>query len=169
MATKTRTKQGKLYATRIDVPEKERGALVALCNQLLADTFDLYSMAKQAHWNVKGPDFRQLHLLFDGVAEALFPFVDELAERATTLGGVALGTVRMASASSRLEEYPDGLAAGRDHLEAVRERLAAYCGALRTAIAEAETHGDPTTVDLFTEASRAADLQLYFVESHLQG
>jgi starvation-inducible DNA-binding protein len=58
---------------------------------------------------------------------------------------------------------------GREHLEAVRERLAQYCGALREAIEEAERLGDPTTVDLFTEASRAADLQLYFVESHLQG
>ena len=118
MATKTRSK---LFETKIDVGEKERTALVALCNQLLADTFDLYSMAKQAHWNVKGIEFRQLHELFDGVAEALLPFVDELAERAATLGGVALGTVRLAAATSRLEEYPAGLVKGRDHLEAVRD------------------------------------------------
>jgi len=166
MATKTRSK---LFETKIDVGEKERTALVALCNQLLADTFDLYSMAKQAHWNVKGIEFRQLRELFDGVAEALLPFVDELAERAATLGGVALGTVRLAASSSRLEEYPADLVGGREHLEALRDRLARYCGWLREAIDEAEEHGDPTTADLFTEASRAADLQLYFVESHLQG
>jgi len=169
MATKTGAKQEKLFATRIDLPEEERGALVALCNQMLADTFDLYSQAKQAHWNVKGTDFMQLHELFDGVAEAVLPFVDEIAERAATLGGVALGTARLASAASRLADYPEGLVDGREHLEAVRERLAQYCGALREAIEEAERLGDPTTVDLFTEASRAADLQLYFVESHLQG
>jgi len=125
MAKKSRAK-GKLYESKIDLPEERRAALVELCNQLLADTFDLYSMAKQAHWNVKGMEFRQLHELFDGVAEALFPFVDELAERATTLGGVALGTVRLAAAASRLEEYPSGLAQGREHLEAVRVKAPVY-------------------------------------------
>ena len=168
MAQKSKAK-AKLHDTKIDVPEKARVALVALCNQLLADTFDMYSAAKQAHWNVKGMEFRQLHELFDGVAEALLPFVDELAERAATLGGVALGTVRLAAATSRLEEYPAGLVKGRDHLEAVRDRLARYCGWLREAIEEAEKHEEPTTVDLITEVSRTADLQLYFVESHLQG
>ncbi|HLV13220.1 MAG TPA: DNA starvation/stationary phase protection protein Dps [Trueperaceae bacterium] len=164
----TATKE-KLHATKIDLPEKARRDLVALCNQALADAFDLYSQAKQAHWNVKGMDFHQLHELFDEVADAVLPFADQFAERAATLGGVALGTVRLAAKASQLKEYPAGLTKGQDHVEAVRDRLAAWCGALREAIGKAEDLGDPTTADLFTEASRVADLQLYFVESHLQG
>ncbi|HZW99206.1 MAG TPA: DNA starvation/stationary phase protection protein Dps [Trueperaceae bacterium] len=164
----TATKE-RLFKTKIDIPEKNREALVEVVNQCLADTFDLYSAAKQAHWNVKGIEFHQLHELFDEVADALFPFVDMFAERATTLGGVAMGTVRMAAKASRVKEYPADLSKGKDHLEAVRDRLAEYCGSLRQAIQAASDQEDPTTEDLVTEVSRVADLQLYFVESHLQG
>ncbi len=166
MATTTKAK---LFKSKIDIPEKSREALVELCNQCLADAFDFYSHAKQAHWNVKGMEFHQLHELFDEVADAIFPFVDMFAERATTLGGVARGTVRMAAGASELSEYPSDLTKGADHLEAVRDRLADLCGRLREAIEQAEQQDDPTTADLVTEASRVADLQLYFVESHLQG
>ena len=61
------------------------------------------------------------------------------------------------------------MAAGKAHLEAVRDRVAAYASANRKAIAAAGELDDPTTEDLFTEVSRAVDLQLYFLESHLQG
>ncbi len=164
----TTTKE-RLFKTKIDIPEKNREKLIELVNQGLADTFDLYSVLKQAHWNVKGMEFYQLHELFDDVAGAIFPFVDMLAERVTTLGGVAMGTVRMAAKASRVDPYPGDISKGKDHLEAVRDRLAAYCGSLREAIDAASEQEDPTTEDLFTEASRVADLQLYFVESHLQG
>ena len=91
-------------STRIDLPEKDRQTLIELLNQRLADTSDLYSQIKQAHWNVKGLNFFQLHELFDGLAGGVFPFIDMIAERATALGGLALGTTRMAAASSTLPE-----------------------------------------------------------------
>lgn len=78
---------GTMHTTRHDLPAEQREALVALLNGQLADTFDLYSQTKFAHWNVKGSDFIQLHLLFDQFAEHLIGFVDLIAERATTLGG----------------------------------------------------------------------------------
>ena len=157
------------FRSSVDLPGDKRGELIELLNKLLATSVDLFTQAKQAHWNVKGMDFHQLHELFDEVADAVLPFADQFAERAATLGGVALGTVRLAAKASQLKEYPAGLTKGQDHVEAVRDRLAAWCGALREAIGKAEDLGDPTTADLFTEASRVADLQLYFVESHLQG
>lgn len=70
-------------------------------NQQLADASDLLSQVKQAHWNVKGPAFWQLHRLFDEVAEQADGWIDELAERITALGGYARGTVRMAAAARR--------------------------------------------------------------------
>lgn len=159
----------RLHPSQIDIPEKARQPLVDLLNQQLADTFDLVSQLKQAHWNVKGPNFMMLHELFDSAYAALEPFVDVLAERATTLGGTALGTVRMAAKSSTLPEYPSELKAGQNHLEAVRDRVASVAGSTRGAIAKAEELDDPTTADLFTEISRAVDLQLYFIEAHLNG
>lgn len=163
------TVAAKLYKTKIDINEGTREQLVDLLNQQLADTFDVFSQAKQAHWNVKGTNFFQLHELFDGVADAILPFVDMLAERVTTLGGVALGTVRMAAKASKQKEYPADAISGKEHLENVRDRLAALAASNRKAIAKSSKLDDPTTEDLFTEVSRAVDLQLYFVESHLQG
>ncbi len=159
----------RLHPSKIDISKKSRKPLVDLLNQQLADSFDLVSQLKQAHWNVKGPNFIMLHELFDNAYLALEPFVDVLAERATTLGGTALGTVRMAASASTLPEYPATLSSGQDHLEAVRERVASVAGSTRAAIAKAEKLDDPTTADLFTEISRAVDLQLYFIEAHLNG
>ncbi|MFO7545578.1 MAG: DNA starvation/stationary phase protection protein Dps [Trueperaceae bacterium] len=160
--------KSKLHATKIDIPEKTRVELVDLLNARLADTADLASQLKQAHWNVKGKDFQQLHELFDAVEAAVHPYVDMLAERATTLGATAMGTVRMAAKSSKLTEYPADITNGKDHLMAVRDRLAKYAGLVREAIGKASDLDEPTTEDLFTEISRTVDLQLYFVEAHLQ-
>ena len=85
------------HATAIDLPSKNRAALVEILNQQLANVSDLQSQTKQAHWNVRGPEFYQLHKLFDDLAEPLAEHIDTLAERAVTLGGFALGTVRCAS------------------------------------------------------------------------
>lgn len=156
------------FATRIDLPEKHRQALIELLNQSLADTSDLYSQLKQAHWNVKGLSFYQLHELFDDLAAEVFPFIDMLAERATALGGIALGTTRMAAQNSTLPEYPLAAIDGPAHLNALVERYAAYAAAIRRAIDQADDHHDKSTADLFTEISRSSDKQLWFLESHLQ-
>ncbi len=163
--TKTKTR---MFSTRIDLPEEARERLLELLNARLADTSDLYSQVKQAHWSVRGTDFFQLHELYDAVAEAVFPFVDEIAERATALGGVALGTVRMASGASSLDEYPLDAIDARTTLEVVADRLATYGAAAREAIGQAEELEDMDTADLFTDISRTVDKQLWFVEAHLQ-
>jgi starvation-inducible DNA-binding protein len=164
MATKTKT----TFETRIDIPENAREKLVELLNARLADTFDLYSQLKQAHWNVKGVEFFQLHELYDEVAETVLPFVDEIAERATALGGLALGTARMAAEATTLDEYPLDAVDGPETIEAVADRLAAYAAAVREAIDTSDELGDQATADLFTEVSRAIDKHLWFVEAHVQ-
>lgn len=166
MATVSKEKS---FDTHIDIAAEKRDELIEILNQQLADTFDLYSQIKQAHWNVKGIHFMQLHLLFDSVATAIEPYVDTIAERVTTLGGYATGTVRMAANSSTLSEYPSDAVDGEAHLKAVRDRVAAYAASTRQAIERASELGDPTTEDLFTEVSRVVDVQLYFIEGHLQG
>ncbi len=160
--------KSKLTEIKIDISASNREKLVDLLNQSLADTADLVSQVKQAHWNVKGMNFWQLHLLFDSVYEALDEYVDTIAERVTTLGGVANGTVRMAAASSKLSEFPTNLSSGKDFVTAVRDRVASYGESIRANIDKSEEDlDDPTTADLYTEITREVDKQLYFLESHL--
>jgi starvation-inducible DNA-binding protein len=164
MATQTK----RTFSTRIDIVEASREELVQLLNARLADTFDLYSQLKQAHWNVKGSDFIQLHKLYDDVAESVLEYVDMIAERATSLGGLALGTARMAAAASTLDEYPVGAVEGMDTVSAIADRLATYGASVRAGIDAAVDLHDQDTADLFTEVSRAVDKHLWFVEAHLQ-
>ncbi|WP_298821704.1 DNA starvation/stationary phase protection protein Dps [Chloroflexus sp.] len=157
------------FATRIDIPLERRRSLIAMLNQQLADTFDLMSQAKQAHWNVKGPQFLELHELFDELAGQLSGFVDLLAERVTALGGMAMGTARMAATTSRLPEYPSDITDGLAHVAALADRFAAYGKTTRQAIDFAAELSDQATADLLTEIARAIDKDLWFLEAHLQG
>jgi starvation-inducible DNA-binding protein len=158
-----------MFETRNDLDAASREKLVELLNARLADTFDLYSQLKQAHWNVKGSDFIQLHELYDTIAESVIEFVDEIAERATALGGLATGTVRMAAEASSLDEYPLDAIADEDTVRVVADRLAAYGAAIRHDIDVTDSElGDMDTSDLLTEISRSIDKHLWFVEAHLQ-
>jgi starvation-inducible DNA-binding protein len=157
----------KSFPTHIDLPGETRQSIVKLLNQQLADTFDLQSQVKQAHWNVKGPTFIALHELFDKLAEELEDNIDETAERVTQLGGVAMGTARMAAAHSRLPEYPEAVS-GKEHVTALVERYAALAKTTRAAIDAADKIGDADTADIFTQISRELDKNLWFLEAHLQ-
>jgi starvation-inducible DNA-binding protein len=134
----------------------------------LADAVDLFTQVKQAHWNVKGPNFIALHELFDKVAEIVEEQGDMLAERITALGGRADGTARVAAGQSAIPEFPLNLETGRDFVAAVADRLAAFGASARAGIDAAAKLGDAGTSDLFTEISREIDKQLWFVEAHLQ-
>lgn len=167
MAIDQRTKSQQ-FPTHINIPAENRAPLIEMLNGHLADTLDLMTQVKQAHWNVKGKDFYQLHLLFDAIAEELEGFMDELAERATSLGGYATGTVRMAAEHSALPEYPTDAIEGLEHVAALVERFGLYTSRIRSAIDEADSLGDKATADLYTEIARGADKRLWFLEAHLQ-
>jgi starvation-inducible DNA-binding protein len=157
-----------MYQTKNDLSEATRSSAIDLLNARLADSIDLQTQVKQAHWNVKGPDFIALHKLFDEVAEEVEEYVDQIAERAVQLGGTAEGTARNAAKRSSLTEYPNNISAGRQHVEALSSVLAAYGKQVRAAINSADKLDDADTADLFTEISRGVDKWLWFVEAHLQ-
>jgi starvation-inducible DNA-binding protein len=161
------TKKAPSFKTSIDLPAKTRESVIALLNQQMADTFDLLSQTKQAHWNVKGMNFIALHKLFDELVDTLEDQVDEIAERVTALGGLAMGTARMAAANSTLPEFP-AVTAGEDVVKALVERYAALAKSTRAAIDTADKAGDADTADLFTGVSRDLDKHLWFLEAHLQ-
>ncbi len=166
MATAAKTKS--MFSTRNDLAREVRGKMIALLNQQLADTFDLYSQTKQAHWNVKGAQFFQLHELFDKLAAELLGYVDLIAERATALGGLAQGTVRMSASNSQLAEYEMDTVDSLPTVEMMAERYAALATTTRHAIESAEDQDDADTADLLTEISRGLDKSLWFLEAHLQ-
>ena len=95
-----------MFKTKNDIPETTRVKVIELLNARLADCIDLQTQTKQAHWNVKGPTFIALHELFDKINEEVEDYVDDIAERAVQLGGVAEGTARLVAKRSSLAEYP---------------------------------------------------------------
>jgi starvation-inducible DNA-binding protein len=101
------------------------------------------------------------------MASELEEYIDMIAERVTALGGLALGTIRMAVSSSTLPEYPTDIFVGQDHVTALADRYGAYAKSLRDAIASTDELGDADTADLYTEISRDIDKRLWFLEAHL--
>ena len=156
------------FSSSVDLSEDAKSKIIELCNARLADTIDLFTQVKHAHWNVKGPQFFQLHELFDDIAEHVEDFGDLIAERITQLGGVAHGTARQVAKKSSIEEYDLEAVKGMDHVRALSERLAAVANASREAIDKTDKLGDKATSDLFTEVVRGADKDLWFLEAHLQ-
>ena len=158
-----------LHPSKIDLPEVTRREMANLLNARLADAIDLSTQMKQAHWNVKGQSFIALHELFDTIHGEVLTYVDNLAERIVTMGGMASGTAEVVAHQSTLPRYPLDIVSGNDHVEAVSVALAAFGSAIRSAIAVAGTADDADTEDLFVEISRAVDKNLWLVEAHAQG
>lgn len=134
----------------------------------LAEAIDLERQAKQAHWNVRGMHFIQLHELFDRVAEEARAFGDMLAERAAALGAMPDGTVASVAQWSELKAYPAGKMGAEGHVRAVADALAGFANRTRVLIERSDEAGDKVTSDLFTEVTRRADQQVWFVESHVE-
>ena len=157
-----------MHPTRHDLAESKRAKICELLNARLADAIDLSLQSKQAHWNVKGPQFIALHELFDKVHLVAVSAVDQLAERAVTLGGTAEGTLAAVTKRTRLTSYPLDLAEGAGHVTALAQALAAAAKGMRAAIDAATEFGDAVTADLLTGIAGELDQQLWFVEAHAQ-
>lgn len=125
-----------------------REAIAEALNGALVDLLDLHSHAKVAHWNLWGPHFAPLHQLFEQVATGIASHADDLAERAVTLGGRAVGTARQVAARTRLPEYEVAAVRDLDHARLLASRLESALVGLRRTRTVAEEHGDDETVDL---------------------
>ncbi len=148
--------------------DNARKTSIAELNARLADAVALSAAIKQAHWNVKGRNFIAVHELFDSVFVNLQVHVDMMAERVQQLDGVAVGTVEKVAKDSSLKPYPTDLTKAEDHITAVCERMRDYGAKVREAIDSTDEAGDADTADLLTAASRTADKDLWFMESHLE-
>jgi starvation-inducible DNA-binding protein len=157
-----------MHSTKNDLPSKVRSKVVGILGDRLADATDFMLSSKQAHWNVKGKTFFQLHELFDKINEAAEEWVDLIAERVVQLGGTAEGTVQATAKRTTMAAYPLEITRGEDHVEAMSNALASLGKKVRSAIDKTGKAGDADTADIFTEISRDVDKYLWFVEAHNQ-
>ncbi len=155
-----------LMPSQIALPTETRTGIVRVLDTVLANTMDLYSQVKYAHWNIKGTGFIARHELFDDIAEHLRVAADDVAERVSTLGGQPCGTVRTIASKTQLEEYPIGTVDGNAHMQALVGRLGAYCAGVREAIRFCRDANDPPTEDMLSSMLTTAEKDLWFLESH---
>src|ERR1700704_3766169 len=151
------------YQSRNDLSANAKSVPTGILNARIDDSIDLALLTKQAHWNIKGPQFIALHEMIDGFRTELDDHVDTMAERVVQLGGTALGTSQTVAGSTTLAPYPTDIYAANDHLSALIERYAKVASAVRAAIDETDNAGDADTADLFTAFSRALDKNLWFL------
>jgi starvation-inducible DNA-binding protein len=165
----TKTESTVSFTSGVDLSDDVKSKLIDLLNARLADAIDVKTQVKHAHWNIKGQQFYQLHLLFDEIAGHVDDAADLIAERAVQLGGVAHGTARIVAKTSSIPEYDLDAVKGEEHIHALVDRLSALANASREAIDQADKLGDKATSDIFTEIVRATDKDLWFIEAHIQG
>lgn len=156
-----------MASARIDLDDNTKKSMIALLNARLIDAIDLRLAIKQAHWNVKGPNFIALHEMFDQMQARVDGFADDIAERSVALGGVVAGTTQAVATGTKLSPYPQSVTTQDDHLRALADRIAAFGKLARQAINEADDAGDKDSADLFTGVSRQMDKDLWFLEAHL--
>src|SRR5262245_19669243 len=156
-----------MYKTPSQLPESSRTTLVKSLNERLADGLDLFSQVKVAHWNVRGPQFPALHPLFEQFANQLAVHNDSIAERAVTLGGLAVGSTRHVAKNSRLSDYPNDITRDLDHVKLLAERFDAYLVGVRESRGIAEKLGDADTVDLLTGVVTEFEKNAWFLRATL--
>ena len=154
-----------MYKSPSNLTAEARRDISTALNERLAAGLDLQLQTKVAHWNVKGPLFPSLHPLFEQFAVALAAFNDAVAERAVTLGGVAVGTVRQVAAASTLTELPAGVVRGLDLVSLLADRIDAYLAGLRRTRELADGLGDGDTVDLLTQIVTEFEKNAWFLRA----
>ena len=165
---KEQVQGARLHKTNNDTKNNAKAVSMECLQARMADGIDLALVTKQAHWNLKGPQFIGVHLMLDGFRDEIDEWNDMMAERITQLGGTARGTVQEVGKDTSLEPYPTDVYAVADHIHELIVRYAKVANAIRKNIDDTAEAGDAGTADLFTEVSRGLDKQLWFLEAHTQ-
>jgi starvation-inducible DNA-binding protein len=154
----------------IGLEPKQRESVVGLLSALLADEYVLYTKTRNYHWNVVGPQFNDLHKLFQVQYEALDDVVDDVAERATTLGGHAIGTLAEFVKSTRLKEHPGRYPDAREMVTSLLEDHEAIVRTLRQDLeTAAEPHRDMGTHDFLTGLMARHEKMAWMLRAFLAG
>jgi starvation-inducible DNA-binding protein len=159
---------GEMRLLPIALEHDARLESVQLLNHILADSIILYNLYKKHHWQMRGPTFYQLHLLLDKHAEEQLGLIDMMAERAQTLGGVAIADPRHVAEVTTVPRPPNGVEEVPAMLSRLLEAHEIVIEKLRDAITRTAANRDDGTNDmLMGDVLRTNELQVWFVSEHL--
>lgn len=163
-------KYGTVVNRPISLDHKVRLASVDSLNQILADTMTLRDMYKKHHWQVSGPTFYQLHLLFDKHFGEQAEIVGALAERVQTLGGVAIAMAHDVAETTRVTRPPRGREDVTIQIFRLLQAHELIIESTHEAARAAAASGDDGTNDLLvSDVLRVNELQVWFVSEHIAG
>jgi|SRR5215469_11611412 len=152
----------------LDLEEPVRLEMTERLNQLLADTITLRDLYKKSHWQVAGPTFYQLHLLYDKHYEEQNELVDKIAERIQLLGGISLAMAHDIAETTRIERPPRGREEVPVQISRLLDAHQIIIGDCRSLAKKASTIGDDGTNDLVvSDVLRTNELQAWFISEHL--
>jgi starvation-inducible DNA-binding protein len=152
----------------LELEEPVRLEMTEQLNQLLADTITLRDLYKKSHWQVAGPTFYQLHLLYDKHYEEQDEIVDEIAERIQLLGGISLAMAADIAETTQIERPPRGREEVPVQISRLLDAHQIIIGQCRKLAKRAQTIGDEGTNDLVvSDVLRTNELQQWFINEHL--
>lgn len=167
-APETQTFETILNEVPLALNREVRGESVHILNQILVDAIMLRDLYKKCHWQVSGPTFYQLHLLFDKHAEEQTELVDEIAERIQTLGGLAAGMPDQVAELTTIEQPPHGREAVPVQISRLLEAHQAIMKNVRAAARQTSKSGDDGTNDLLvSRVLRRNEVQAWFLYEHV--
>jgi starvation-inducible DNA-binding protein len=158
----------KRMAIEIGISEQDRAEIVDGLSRLLSDTYVLYLKTHNFHWNVTGPMFRTLHLLFEEQYTELATAVDSIAERIRALGFPAPGTYATYARLSSIKEEP-GVPAASDMIQQLVEGQEAVVRTARELFPLLEKVSDEPTADLLTQRMQVHEKAAWMLRSLLEG
>src|SRR5437899_9552048 len=156
------------HALPLDLEEPVRLEMTEQLNQLLADTMTLRDLYKKSHWQVAGPTFYQLHLLFDKHFGEQVELVDSIAERIQLLGGISIAMAPDVAETTKIARPPRGREEVPVQLSRLLEAHETILKEARVAAKKADESGDDGTNDLLiSDVIRTNELQVWFLSEHL--
>lgn len=156
------------HALPLELEEPVRLEMTEQLNQLLADTMTLRDLYKKSHWQVAGPTFYQLHLLYDKHYDEQVELVDSIAERIQLLGGVSIAMAADVAETTQIERPPRGREEAPVQLSRLIDAHQIIIGESRTLGRRASSIGDDGTNDLVvSQVLRTNELQVWFLSEHL--
>ncbi|HEV7219201.1 MAG: Dps family protein [Terriglobales bacterium] len=156
------------HALPLDLEEPVRLEMTEKLNQLLADTMTLRDLYKKSHWQVAGPTFYQLHLLFDKHYNEQAEIVDTIAERIQLLGGLSIAMAADVAETTKIERPPRGREEVPVQISRLIDAHQVIIGECRELAERADKLGDDGTNDLaISDVLRTNELQVWFVSEHL--
>jgi starvation-inducible DNA-binding protein len=157
-----------LPALPLDLEQPVRLEMTEQLNQLLADTMSLRDLYKKSHWQVAGPTFYQLHLLFDKHYDEQVEMVDAIAERIQLLGGISVAMAADVAETTRIERPPRGREEVPVQISRLLDAHQLIIGLCRKLAARASELGDDGTNDLVvSDVLRGNELEVWFLSEHL--